>query len=88
MYTKSIVVYIQYGYTNSSNRKKESTFLYIVDDKGDKYLIDNFSSEKQRAYITIAEAQIFGLEGWFKPSGNWTELTNKEVKQIQQKITK
>ena len=79
-------VYIEYKYTNAYDRRLEDTALYIIDDKGETYLIDDNSSEMQYAYKIIAEGEIYGIAGWFEPSDNWTELTGSEIRKIQAKI--
>ena len=71
-------VYVVYKYTNSYDSKKEGTALYMVDDNGKTYFIEDSSSEQLYAYKSIAEMEIFGLSGWFEPSDNWTELKSSE----------
>ena len=79
-------VYIVYRYTNSYDSKKEGTVLYVIDDKGKTYFIEDSSSEQLYAYKSIAEMEIFGLSGWFEPSDNWIELEGSEVNKIEKKI--
>lgn len=79
-------VYIVYEYTNVYDGKSEKTSLYIVDDKGETYLVDDYSNESQYSYKSLAEMEIYGLEGWFEPSDNWDELTSSEIKKIQNKL--
>lgn len=79
-------VYIVYKYTNSFDSKKEGTALYMIDDKGKTYFIEDSSSEKLYAYKSIAEVEIFGLSGWFEPSDNWSELKSSEIDKIEKKI--
>lgn len=79
-------VYVVYRYTNSYDGKKESTALYVVDDKEKTYFIEDGSSEQLYAYKSIAEMEIFGLSGWFEPSDNWTELKSSEIDKIEKKI--
>lgn len=79
-------VYVVYKYTNSYDSKKEGTALYVVDDNGKTYFIEDSSSEQLYAYKSIAEMEIFGLSGWFEPSDNWTELKSSEIEKIEKKI--
>lgn len=79
-------VYIVYKYTNSYDRKKEETVLYVVDDKGKTYFIEDSSSEQLYGHKVIAEMEIFGVPGFFEPYGNWTQLNNSEIKKIEKKI--
>lgn len=79
-------VYVVYKYTNSYDSKKEGTALYMVDDNGKTYFIEDSSSEQLYAYKSIAEMEIFGLSGWFEPSDNWTELKSSEIERIEKKI--
>lgn len=79
-------VYIVYQYSNSYDSKKEDTALYVVDDKGKTYFIEDGSSEQLYAYKSTAEMEIFGLPGWFEPSDNWTVLESSEIDKIEKKI--
>lgn len=79
-------VYIVYKYTNSYDDREEGTLLYIVDDKGKTYFIDDSSSEQLSSYKSIAEVEIFGLSGLFEPSDNWIGLKSSEINKIEKKI--
>lgn len=37
-------------------------------------------------YLTIAEFEVNGIEGFFEPSDNWEELSSSEVRDIEKKF--
>lgn len=60
--------------------------MYIVDKKGNTYFITAYIDEKLSCYLTIAEFEINGLEGFFGPGGDWEKLSSSEVEKYAKKL--
>ena len=78
-------VYVVYKYTNNYDGKEEGVALYLVDDKGKTYFVED-GSEQLTGYKSTAKVEIFGLAGWFEPTNTWTALKSTEIDEIEKEI--
>lgn len=60
--------------------------LYIVDGNGNTYFATAYGDDKLANYLTMAEFEVSGIEGFFGPSDEWEELSSLEVKKFEEKF--
>lgn len=74
-------IYIEY-----EGRWGTEAVLYIVDDKENTYFATAYGDDKLANYLSLAEFEVNGIEGFFEPSDEWEELSSSEVKKFEKKL--
>ena len=74
-------VYIEY-----ESRWGTDAVLFMVDDKDRTYFTTAYGKEELVAYLTVAEVEIFGIEGFFGPGDEWEELSSSEIRKIEKNL--
>lgn len=66
----------------------EEEVLYIVDDNGWTYFVTDADSNNEGlySYKFLAEMEIFGQEGLWRPSGEWESRSKSEINKIISKV--
>lgn len=82
----STIDYIYRVYIEYRGSWGTESVIYVVDSKGNTYFITAYMDEKLSCYLTIAEFEINGLEGFFEPSGDWEKLSSSEIEEYEKKL--
>lgn len=74
-------VYIEY-FSGLGTKK----VMYIVDKRDETHYITQYSKEKYSSFLAVAEMQIFGVSGFWEPSGNWDKMSSSDIVEIKNKV--
>lgn len=74
-------VYIEY-FSGLGTKK----VMYIVDKRDETHYITQYSKEKYTSFLAVAEMQIFGVSGFWEPSGNWDKMSASDIAKIKDKV--
>lgn len=82
----SLIDYVYRVYIEYEGSWGTRKAIFLVDDEGETYFATEYGDDKIVNYLTIAEFEVNGIEGFFEPSDNWEELSSSEVRDIEKKF--